>query len=969
MEMETKQDFSFLKKLFFNIYSLNKIYEDRDVYNKNIMIPLSEEELKKKIIWYRVLDHTKNYSQIKNWLQEEEELSEIKIPGRRIRYKPSFPGYDLGYVNIVICERKIFRLNVHLKLIKKLTNTYNLIVIFSSWFEGPAAIDNLDLDFINTIFNDLLVGYRIITKLQDMGYLKVSLFDDYKIEHYNVSKHWLKNKPLIFITNGLELLNANPFKLIQSFKENLEELDSFIQNIEKDSFENSTQFFNYFSSELKDFLLKGKELFHFAEGSLDFISEINREKIREPYNISRSSRKSTGLTPETLLKIFNIAYENDRENNINIENRGYRSISKIHKDFGEKFGFSKQTAYNCLYNSNLESVLVNRMREDRGGGTEYCIKVVELAEDIDTDDLNERFMYEKMKIERALIYYNKKEFNNCINIFQDVLKSPSERLKEKSELYLGSKFYLAKSYFRSEDYGNALEILEDINKENENLFDVNYYLMVCHLELLNYDTLENLIQFNKTKIENLFNSFGIQYELHKFKEGIYKRKEFAQRMTEDDGLIKNILLINKATLDKRYGMWNVYNFPSKKEENSIAFDRLRKTLETALILQVELNRREIFRYVLKKNNSEVQKNIDNLLELLSSEIYRNMFNEHYFFSYLHYLKLLIRHQLKENNPKQFIELIKKYFPTFQLDSLEFARFPDKLNNISSFINEMNNLYTRQEREPFWGFSLKFNPKDPNLIFEKIYTEGYLIEEYNLLDKTKCEEAINDMRDIDDLDKLLEIWERFLFSFFIYGTINRLPENFRSTEKVLKKHNLDELSKYLEDIYNGISKKVTIINDLIEIGKNDTMKKIFKVLSKIYVFKERDKITFTVDKLPKGIGIDEFTFDRVFPEINKMMPKSDYNGKFEFEMNLPNKEISEIVFNYYNNMGIQFSNRDQFFPQQISDTQILLTNESFVYYFLDGSYKDDLNNTLEGLVKIVRRNFNYFIGKSKKFHDF
>ena len=47
---------------------------------------------------------------------------------------------------------------------------------------------------------------------------------------------------------------------------------------------------------------------------------------------------------------------------------------------------------------------------------------------------------------------------------------------------------------------------------------------------------------------------------------------------------------------------------------------------------------------------------------------------------------------------------------------------------------------------------------------------------------------------------------------------------------------------------------------------------------------------------------------------------------------------------------------------------MLTNESIIQYFVDNSFEDDLNDTVNCIVKVIRRNFNYLIAKSKKFQD-
>lgn len=74
-----------------------------------------------------------------------------------------------------------------------------------------------------------------------------------------------------------------------------------------------------------------------------------------------------------------------------------------------------------------------------------------------------------------------------------------------------------------------------------------------------------------------------------------------------------------------------------------------------------------------------------------------------------------------------------------------------------------------------------------------------------------------------------------------------------------------------------------------------------------------------------MDIDDFVFNQAIPKIEKKIPNYNYTGKFEFEVNLPNKEITEMVFNYYKNFsrGIKEKNYDYILPYLISDTQILL----------------------------------------------
>lgn len=85
---------------------------------------------------------------------------------------------------------------------------------------------------------------------EQLSLLDIDGYDPRKDSNKNIPNPWVANKPLFFITHGLSLLNANPYKLIDALISNINELYISIEERSELDVKNSDQFFVNFSAEI-----------------------------------------------------------------------------------------------------------------------------------------------------------------------------------------------------------------------------------------------------------------------------------------------------------------------------------------------------------------------------------------------------------------------------------------------------------------------------------------------------------------------------------------------------------------------------------------------------------------------------------------------------------------------------------------------------------------------------------------------
>ncbi len=352
----------------------------------SIAIPVSEEILNRKNNWVYLLGKSVNYKDIL----------------KHHYYKSMHSNFH----NFIIFETPFFHLNLHLRLTKKLSKTYESFVIFSMWFKAPESLFALNIEWINGIYQAFLLGYELSQLLESNFYSNEVLLniDNYNSQNYkgrDLINPWAIEKPIIFVTYLKSLLNSNPVKIFQDLAEKVSQITETCEKFMKSEIQSPMKYYKMFNSELDDFLKRGRVLFHKA-GHIHESFSKKEPKYRE-VDLKKPQKKPT-LTPEVLYSLFEVAY--DRDKTKSLEERGFWSLNKIYKEFGKDYNFSKQTVYNCFKDSDLEFRLENRDTIGQGGGKQYRIKRIVIEKEEDYDQF---YLEELMKIEEALIYFNQED--------------------------------------------------------------------------------------------------------------------------------------------------------------------------------------------------------------------------------------------------------------------------------------------------------------------------------------------------------------------------------------------------------------------------------------------------------------------------------------------------------------------------------------------------------------------------------
>jgi len=971
----------FLKDLLAETYNLNKVYTKEQTLNESFKITISEEDLRKEIDLTQLLEQCLNFSQLKSWFDK------LQRPDKDSQISYSLPGYLSGFISIKIYESDLFHLTAHFKLSKNLTNTFILMSIFSFWFERPSDLNSLNLDYINSIYHDLILGDKIGRKLRLLDYKQVSLFDIDKYNpkvYYNkkITNEWLAIRPLFVITNGLELLNANPFKLIDDLIRHLNEIDKFVKDSLELELNKPEQFFYSLSSELKDFLIKGRELFQTAKDTLEHISKPEKKIKQDVTIIKTDKKKSHSLTPKLLRSMFEETFENDKEKGTPIEDCGFRSLSDLHKKYKEQYQFSRQTYYNCFARSNLENILEKRGRNEIGGGFEYRIRKRGGISEIDKEDLNEVIMREKMLVEKAIIHYNRGEINLSISTFEDVLSSPSEQFQNKEFLYYGSKFYLGKGYYKINNYQKALEIFKDIHDENDNLIEIGHYIIKIYLILHNYDELMAVLKFSVKKFEEIFKKYDIKYQ----------RPLNLQKIKEGDDLTNFVLFLNTDKIERRINKGLLQdqglNFYTK---NDIASWKLKKIFKFLINTELEIRRRKIFRIVLENNLTDVKRCIDEFLTLLKNENYRDYFLEkRYILLYLHYFKQLIQSHFENYDFNDFNSKIEKIFPRFS--SLEYpflsdifreSLFSNKQKTLK-FINEINKLRYRLDlyEEPLIHINEKLDFKDPEFISEYIYTEAFypyknniIVQITELIRETMQSEEYNGT----DIDNLYNLWLRFYLPLMTYARPNTLLDCITNAVAQCKKGNLEDMIPPLRKLYKNLEKASNPLQKLRIRAKKHVLNKIFQIISQDYPFQGREKISlkFTTEPIKKGeeklIRLllesgeqrELAYYDVIYPKVEDLIENKE---NFELQLILPSEEFANEVSRYLESISKirRYKIFDLLVLKRISKTIISITDEKLFLYNDKDKFEDNLDMILYKFLELLRVNYNKLIIKTKSF---
>lgn len=978
---EILQKISLIRTLFNEIYSINPIYETKDTTNKNVLIPAYFENNSSRISLYGLLANSQPLTLYEKNYYAFKETTHLFDDVKLVNY---IKGYYAGHLNFSIYETKVFHLTVHLKLEKNPTNTYNLKIIFSFWWDLVKVRDSIDLTYFNTIYNDLILGQKLSNILFNFGYTKISLLDIETFEPKKYSnqidkKLWLAHAPLIHFTITKNILNANPIKLIDEFIEHYESIENELIESEKIKIQTPEAFYESLSNELKTFLLKGKDLFKLAENTFNF--EVGPEVQKEnELKVSVKEKKSGLLTPHIILKLFQKEYEKDRNTKIIKKDRGFRSLSEIHEKYGLQYKFSRQTLYNYFKESNLEIILEKRYRNKKGGGFEFRIKAKELFEKIDEVSLREKYMKERMLVEEALIHYNKKEIDKTIQIIEKILENPSEQFHNDQYLYPGVSYYLAKCYFKKENYKECLDVSNQVLDTNSELMEVNFLRIESLFKLRKYNDLVIILENTKTFIHSIFKRFQIPIDevkgliYGKFPPSSVNNKEFFKTLSSHDDLTKYVILINKSKVKRRYYFRPRVENVEFYNRNSIGFETLYKYLARSLILSIEIERRKFFYSLLNKDHTGMQNSLSKSIELMTSDLSKQIFETKFFFHYLNYFRHHLELFVGKDAQETLDILIQNKVPQFEAKDYFFVTFPKKYHEFHDSVTNINKCYRFQKeydsngRIFYLGFS-KFN--DPELNAENIYLLAYSVD-YNdifefLIQDIEKELQLLKNKEIDTLNEFISEWWDFSHPYLQMGLYPQPIVLLNLVEEVLessKKNNITDLTAHIETLYNRIKPKIMEFENLRKQAQGIIKNRMFRQLHQKFTLQEEKIILNFTDKIDKDKDPEDAFFDVIYPVLNDTMRKKSGKRRI-IEIKLPDMDLEEVIIRNLNIYQKSHSNLpfDDSIITHPSKNSFLFKEICVYQYQRSNSIFDNIESIFHKIADLLNRNFNEIIIKA------
>lgn len=1031
----TKQQifFSFINDFFSEIFG----FDNKDYFKlkgiKSKTVPVSEDILKKNYSWENLLGRSNNYQDIlkkfndkKNiWEDEHNALKEIASPTEMSLYlnkyiqnpitrsqiekgvkpqkylqerlqqiKPKIQNYYNanynGFQNIIIFETKYFHLSLHLKLTQKLTKTYECLAIFSIWFEAPESLSILNIEWINGISHALILGYEISQSLKRNKFSNEILFPVEK--NYpqtnnsgRIINKWVLKKPLLFITQMKLLLNINPFNLFQDVALVGSQMIEICENFKKSKVQSPLKYYQNLNLKIQDFLKRGRILFEKADNASKFLSNRVTEN-KEPVHLHslEKFRKKSGLTPEILFSLFSLSYEQDSKKKI--EDRGFRSLNKIYSEYGKEYHFSKQTVYNCFNDSDLDFRLENRYTIGKGGGKQYRIKIIESKLKINMDVDDQIYIKELMKIEEGLTYFNQEKYEKSLKIFAEILTHPSKILKERTQYYYGTMFYSGRIYFLRKDYINAQKYFEKIINENTQLFDVNYYLILCYFKNNNNTQLQELIESNIKEIYKIFTVNGISFEDHKdlLKGKLsfpidYARKFFGKQAIEKE--LKNfIIYINSKEIENRFRFnvrldeIEIFNL----NQNIIAYERLRKTLALSIILKLELLREKIFKNILLNDKSKIYELLKEFLAVTNDRITEKIFYEEYFYDYILYFRNQLDYYPIEFSVNEFKKFVVDFNSKVDLESyrgLLGENFPDELRSISDFLGTINNFhkFKRRTLRPSLLIDTRNFFNHPRFKFEYILTQFLKIENTNAL-KLHLDELTNKYKELQnkkdlEIDQLFTSWFRFRSPYSNAGIDDLQQTIHNAIDSIKTEQDFIEFKTIFEEIQQKVDKFILKVNTIRKNGSKYTINKIFKLLSIRYNPQENIShvdISTTLEELYK----DGDFYSHLLNKLQEFL--EEINGRKILRFSFFNSEIRDegkrIIIKMLKSFWSHESPFRLIILEDPSPKSIELSYEATLNLGEGFDLDENLEAILYELISVIRSNYDQLIIKSQKLKD-
>jgi serine/threonine protein kinase/lipopolysaccharide biosynthesis regulator YciM len=716
-----------------------------------------------------------------------------------------------------------------------------------------------------------------------------------------------------------------------------------------------------------------KNISEFKNTIINYINKIidnqNKISVDENESIKESNVNSQNLnTPfvdkeslinQTLSSILNdiVSYKKDIKD-LNIKNKSEVLEEKI-KEVEDKLVINQDI-------HNLQST--KEQTEPKDTKKNINIPFLNIAKNLEQVDnsLNINKIQDKtinitlkeieVLLNKAQNYYEKKDYENTINILENLLPY----YESKTMIYILAKSYfkiknpdkalyycnyyidkygknekilnlLGDIYYTIKDYVNSYVVFNDLYK----LTDNNIYLVLSARSALNYDPnltiniLTNILYILKNQeidpfFYKIYKYLGLAYfKLGRYELAISNLSQYLKHIKDDTtifpSLIKSYKLLGKnIELAKIYSSILDYieDFETLKEamEFYIGISEYSKAIELAKkIIEIEKDNLNIYQnlYIAAKAIND----IDSLIISIENIIRLTGYNKDLLY--------------------------------------ELAQIYEIKGQYSKASNIIINLISDEE-----DFATKISYKE------------YLIE---LMIKNKdYENALNLIFELISINSSNPLYYEKAAN--IYYLTGKLEEAIKNLETALS---LDPTNisyyKFLAKIYleiNDINKLVSILKNLIDFNPNDV--EAYILLSKVYLnlknyFKAYENIIAARSKaFSLNIEFPLQAYDILIKILQNLYKNEELINKLK-ELILEIKSEKEIAYIYYqlaltywiyysdNLKALEYSNNSYLYANKINFSPISILSAS-LSMFLKNQYKNAINLLINSIVKLHNENY-------------
>jgi len=866
-----------------------------------------------------------------SWMRlsfEEKDISRREIfnmlRNERPRITSSIPTIYRGYKSLSIYKSDLFELTAHLKLRPYRTGTCSLLIIFSFWFENVKENWAADLNVINKDYKNTMIAYEIAKILRVLKYEQSSLI--YKPSEKE-SIFWRSpitniNSPIHPSNNLiLEILSDTPIALFEEFKSHLNKIEDFVRNYAKKEELSPYSYFESLSTELKQFLLKGKELFSRTEDLL----QSPRYKKDVTIKDEIKDFEEVKITFSQIIAFFKDALEQDKnDDTIALKDKGFRTKHQIYETYQHKIDGSLPTFYKYFDALQLESYLESREKSGKGGGNEYKYKeltlkvkpILEELSEIKEVESQNNLMSERIEIQEALSYYNNHDYEMSIQIFTNVLKSA--KLFSDTYLYCTCLYYLGRSHYKIGNYQEALENFKKSYSENQLLYNVKYALVETYMQLQDDENALQQVDELLSEINELFKNNNVVINPDYLFSTKFEPDEVEllhPKIAKQDMFSDFLLLLNKSSItityfsgSKAYFTQEAFNIVNR---NILSLQILYKKYLSSVFLKLEILRRQYFIEMLDGNEEKSSMILDKFIDHI------NYINEDLFLSYLSiedyeiYVsffiglsKIIQNQQNTDKLSHEFPNTQKsRSYPKSYFYLQKFEQYYYILSHCNEILHE--NLEDK-ERIYFIEFSqddlLKRRITDPILKTEYYLLQAYTNLNYLIDNRIKVEEDLNKNLDLNKIDNTEAVFNKY-DEFHSLWPGSRHPVSFikaaQNAYDNCKLYHLKNLAKNAESILKNTQEKYEIIEKLRLNRRKRIINRKLEVLNKDYE-KIDQTIKITLQKEPKE-GFKHFIDIRLKEKLENILWEK--KGNLRFDIQLFNPELNKAVIEELSNITL------------------------------------------------------------------